>query len=524
MLKAALEYRSFNFSVIPVGKDKKPLVKWEKYQKKRATKDEIEQWFNQWPDANIAIVTGTISGISVIDIDSPEGTREIFKRLPKGFTTVSAQSPHGRHLYFKHVMGLRNNSRVLGGCDLRAEGGYIIAPPSRLGNGSSYKWIHKVGEVTIKHMPEWYLKMVKEDPKPTARSKSSFKLVAGSRDESLFHAASCLIKGGMAKENVVTCLKILARNCDPPFKAKEALIKVASAYRRQGAAERGLTERITDWLQAGSGEFSTVDLYQDLCIHTAEQKRYAYKVLTRKTEAGIIEKCGSKRGHFRVVESTCLPVDWMSVSTSEYPILMPFKLHQMIKVMPGNVIVIAGEQNAGKTALMLNMVRWNMDKLKCHYFTSEMAEAEVKERLEEFQLPLKEWKFNVYERTRNFHQVLKPDDLNFIDYMEVETEFYLVGKYINQVHEALGRGVAVIGLQKSSHTNLGRGGSFALEKPRLYMTLSHKGGKKSELKIEKAKIYRDKKNNPNGQALVFRIENGALLIVEKDWHQKAIDW
>jgi hypothetical protein len=56
--------------MIPIRqKDKVPLVRWQAYQHRRADSEEIKHWFDQWPDANIGVVTGAISGIVVLDVD-----------------------------------------------------------------------------------------------------------------------------------------------------------------------------------------------------------------------------------------------------------------------------------------------------------------------------------------------------------------------------------------------------------------------------------------------------------------------
>ena len=72
-LDYALYYESRGFSVIPLphGK-KKPTLPWKKYQDQRANKDQIFHWFEK-QNQNIGIVTGAISKLSVIDIDSQQG-------------------------------------------------------------------------------------------------------------------------------------------------------------------------------------------------------------------------------------------------------------------------------------------------------------------------------------------------------------------------------------------------------------------------------------------------------------------
>lgn len=74
MLSKAMEYLSQGYSVIPLKSDKTPrLVSWKEYQDRLPTEAEVETWWQTWPSAGIGIVTGKISGISVVDVDTYHG-------------------------------------------------------------------------------------------------------------------------------------------------------------------------------------------------------------------------------------------------------------------------------------------------------------------------------------------------------------------------------------------------------------------------------------------------------------------
>lgn len=150
-LENALSLRELGWSVIPVDSSKKPLVKWEEYQKRIASVDEINVWFSKWPDANIGIVTGSISKLIVVDVDPRHGgTNELFKDFK---TPCSNTGGGGWHYYFTSATFITNRAGVFPGIDIRGEGGYVIAPPSIHSSGGSYKWVISPHEVSLSEFP-----------------------------------------------------------------------------------------------------------------------------------------------------------------------------------------------------------------------------------------------------------------------------------------------------------------------------------------------------------------------------------
>ncbi|HMS23161.1 MAG TPA: bifunctional DNA primase/polymerase [Candidatus Levybacteria bacterium] len=159
-LEQALLLRDIGWSIIPVDSNKKPLIKWEEYQKRIPSIDEIEKWFSQWPNANIGIVTGSISKLIVVDIDPRHGgTNELFKEYK---TPCSITGGGGWHYYFTSSTFITNRAGVLPGIDIRGEGGYVIAPPSIHSSGGSYKWLITPREATISEFPSWIFQAVEK--------------------------------------------------------------------------------------------------------------------------------------------------------------------------------------------------------------------------------------------------------------------------------------------------------------------------------------------------------------------------
>lgn len=114
----------------------------------------IRSWWSQWPDANIGIPTGESSGLLVLDIDdhgsaSLEALEAKHGQLPETLTVGTGGG--GRHIYFRYRTGsdIRNSTGKVGsGLDVRGEGGYVVAPPSRTDKGP-YAFLERKPLATI---------------------------------------------------------------------------------------------------------------------------------------------------------------------------------------------------------------------------------------------------------------------------------------------------------------------------------------------------------------------------------------
>jgi len=134
ILLEAQEYLDKGWSVIPIHPSKKlPLIKWKEYQSRHATEDELHNWFTQFPDAQIAVVTGSISSLIVVDADSEDAQR--FCKANNLTSPFAVKTTRGMHYYFthpKHGYRKKNATNLYGvkHLDLRGDGGYVLAPPS----------------------------------------------------------------------------------------------------------------------------------------------------------------------------------------------------------------------------------------------------------------------------------------------------------------------------------------------------------------------------------------------------------
>jgi Bifunctional DNA primase/polymerase, N-terminal/AAA domain len=170
-------YFELGWSVFPVREQtKKPLVSWKKYQDEKPTKEQVAEWPKLWPNANIAVATGKISGVFVLDVDKipdaegkPPAEQARIKRAHalvealNPIDTARARTHKGKHIYFKWPgKPVPTKVAFLPGLDVRGDGGYAILPPSIHPNGTRYLW-DDPPEDGIAEAPEWLLKAIIEN-------------------------------------------------------------------------------------------------------------------------------------------------------------------------------------------------------------------------------------------------------------------------------------------------------------------------------------------------------------------------
>lgn len=135
--------------------------------------DQIISWWLAHPEANIGIATGAVSGFLVVDIDDNGAIPA--HALPDSVEQITGSG--GRHVLYAYPRDgahYKTNTRTgdIEGVDSRADGGYIIAPPSRHISGASYEWeasSDPFDGIKLAAAPDWWLDCIR-DTSPRAQS------------------------------------------------------------------------------------------------------------------------------------------------------------------------------------------------------------------------------------------------------------------------------------------------------------------------------------------------------------------
>ena len=139
--ESALWYAENNIAVFPLQpRTKIPLAGSRGLKDATTNTDQVKAWWDAIPDANIAIITGY--GFDVIDIDGSEGFDSIaqMKTRPNILASVITPRP-GRHWMIASKPERKNGTNIQPGIDIRAKGGYVVAPPSINKDGKVYQWM-----------------------------------------------------------------------------------------------------------------------------------------------------------------------------------------------------------------------------------------------------------------------------------------------------------------------------------------------------------------------------------------------
>lgn len=232
VIEEACKYAQRGWKVFPlISGSKKPIDKGGFHN---AT-DDIEAICTWDTKCNLGVATGSVSGFWVLDLDNKNdknGVDSLKKLMDKhqctSFNTLISQTPSGGYHYFFKMpdFELRNGVNILSGVDIRANGGYIVAPPSLLDNGV-YVWKNNS---EINYAPSW---LYEELSKKKNSESTKVTLQEGSRNNDLFKIASSLRGRGLNSDQIYILLLEENHKCKPePLDIQEVKTIAYSAGQR----------------------------------------------------------------------------------------------------------------------------------------------------------------------------------------------------------------------------------------------------------------------------------------------------
>ncbi|MGI9306113.1 MAG: VapE domain-containing protein [Gammaproteobacteria bacterium] len=250
LVSAALAYAERGITVFPVhihpdserpGKvNKKPLVDWGR--EATTTFSAIESWVTLNYFNGLGMPTGHTNGIFALDIDIATGGDLSLAALERTHddlpdTRVVITGSGGRHYWFvmPPTIDLRNTAGQLGsGIDTRANGGYVVVPPSNYPGGRTYKfeidWTH--GEETpLADLPAWLLDLALVKARGPAPPIPDI-IPEGEREATLVSMAGTMRKRGWTAREMLALLEVANEDrCRPPLEQRD-LERIAGSVAR----------------------------------------------------------------------------------------------------------------------------------------------------------------------------------------------------------------------------------------------------------------------------------------------------
>ena len=201
----------------------------------------IKRWAEQWPECNWGILTGSTSGVVVLDIDprndgnnTLEELEQQYSALPK--TPMVLTGGGGIHYYFKYPESiLPKKTNLWPGIDLQAEGAFAVGPGSTHASGKHYEWEveHHPDDITFTELPAWILKAAKvKNTNNTENNEFPDVIPEGSRNNTLTSLAGSMRAQGWGEADISAALWVVNQEkCTPPLPEDEVKGIAASMMR-----------------------------------------------------------------------------------------------------------------------------------------------------------------------------------------------------------------------------------------------------------------------------------------------------
>lgn len=222
--------------------------------------EDVDYFWDEWPDANIGIVAGP-SSLAIVDLDSDEAVAR-WKAMKIGTVTRYAKTGKGLHIYYADPTQAGKPSAG-DGIDFRAGPSYVVAPPSIHANGNVYAWQnedHDIATVPLEVLAHFAKRRTDE-----ARTTDGEIIKEGGRDRALISLAGSARRRGHTETEILALLRITNdERVDPPLDDRD-LRRIA----RSAATYQAGTPELHDAIFWGTEtEPATADEPTEAILHS----------------------------------------------------------------------------------------------------------------------------------------------------------------------------------------------------------------------------------------------------------------
>lgn len=291
------------------------------------------------------------------------------------------------------------------------------------------------------------------------------------------------------------------------------------------------TKEVRGYLEKIPGQMVSLDkLRREFNILPATKSFDAIRnIMFQLAEQGIVKS--NSRGEYKVI-IPIEPIEWSLDGNDQEGVLdfhfprsyiddTTFGLEDLIEIFSGDMILITGQSNYGKSCLALSILGENVDLLPCILMGTELttSKLEITHKLKR-RLRRMEWarwiddkgkpKFDILPVGVDYEEYIRRDYLNVIDWISLPGEYYLIDSVTKTMKDRVGKGILVPVIQKNKEAEFGEGGERTIRYADVELKIDRFGQFESLLTIGKVKSPIGK--SPVGKKFAFEIANyGANL-------------
>ena len=301
--------------------------------------------------------------------------------------------------------------------------------------------------------------------------------------------------------------------------------------------ERSVFDDVRKYIFNIIGQFSTAQLYGELCISNKQEKESVRQALHRLVSLGEIQKIGERSGLYTRLETKYTVYKLDGIVEEPLNFRMPLNIHDLGAVCGGDIISVWGEKSTGKSAFGLYTTWLNKDLFPGHKVryiqNGELKPRRLTRRLMKW--PQQEYPFSTWNdkvdfinpESAHWADIVDPDGLNVIDYIERLTDAFLIPEDISRIQAKMNKGVALVMVQKDPGKVFGAGGAQLKNKPTIIVSLQ-RDTHFSKAEIIDIKDYDDKAihrdysvGSPTGLWRPYKLVGGWKFLPQDDWLRRG---
>lgn len=291
--------------------------------------------------------------------------------------------------------------------------------------------------------------------------------------------------------------------------------------------EDGITKvevrrEIINFISLTSGHpFTASQIDTQYNYRTRRAKQYRSQVLGELVEGNTLKLLGTNK--YKALDEQLEELEWRDADIEDVVKLKwPLSLEKYVKTYHQSIIVVAGSPGAGKTGFLYDFLLKNMNHpMGIVGLSNDMTPEEIRERMEGANIEIPNPPpFKMWECFMDFqdHPKFLPNGINVVDYLDLNSEVYIIGDEIEKMYRAIDRGIVVVAIQKKPGQQIGLGGIFSWKRAKLYLSIDTvKEGNElfHQLEIVKARGRVKSEVNPRGMQFKYYLVSGIKHIVKE---------